>query len=102
MGAHEVQFVGMPQIVSDQSSVVSYPNPFSNLTTIEYELAQPAKVNLSVYNHLGQQVAVLADGKQTGGRQQVQWNAAGLPAGIYYCRLTAGNQSSTGKMVLVR
>jgi hypothetical protein len=36
------------------------------------------------------------------GTQQVQWNAEGLPAGIYYYRIQAGEQVGTGKMVLVR
>jgi predicted outer membrane repeat protein len=102
MGAHEVMFVGTPEVVSLQSSIVSYPNPFSNFTTFEYALEQSAKVNLSVYNHLGQQVAVVADEEQAAGLQQVRWEAEGLPSGIYFYRLTAGSQNSTGKMLVVR
>jgi hypothetical protein len=68
--------------------VQSYPNPFSDFTTLEYELEHDAKINLSIYNHLGQRVAVLVDGEQAAGKQQMLWEAAEQPAGIYYYRLT--------------
>jgi hypothetical protein len=102
MGAYEVMFIGAPEAVSRQSSVVSYPNPFSNFTTFEYEVEQSAKVNLSIYNRLGQLVAVLMDEEQAAGEQQVRWDAEGLPSGIYFYRFTAGYQTSTGKMVVAR
>ena len=53
-----------------------------------------AKVNLSIYNHLGQEVAVLVVRRQTAGRQQVRWEAEGMPAGIYFYRLAVGSQRS--------
>ena len=90
--------VGVPETVgSRQSAVGSYPNPFSNFTTLEYDLEQSANVNLSIYNHLGQWVVVLADEVQAAGRHQVQWNAVGLPSGIYYYRLTILQASPSGQ-----
>jgi hypothetical protein len=83
-------------------AVGSYQNPFSNFTTIEYEVEHSVTVNLSIYNHLGQQVAVLVDGEQAAGRQMVQWNAEGLPAGIYFYRLSIANcqlPTASGKLV---
>jgi len=92
--------VETPPVQSSKGKGQSYPNPFSNFTTIEYELEQSANVNLSVYNHLGQRVAVLVDGEQAAGRHQVQWDAEGVPAGIYFFRLlTANCQLPTGKLV---
>lgn len=83
-------------------AVTIRPNPFTSLTTFEYKLEYSAPINLSVYNHLGQQVAVLADGKQAAGRQQVIWNAEGLPDGMYYYKFTIKDQrltTRTGKIV---
>ncbi len=103
IGAYEVLFsdVNETGVPSLQFAVRSYPNPFSNSTTLEYELEQSATVNLSIYNNLGQQVAVLVDGEQPKGRLQVRWEAEGLPAGIYYFRLTTdGCRLITGKLVL--
>ena len=84
-----------------QSTVVSYPNPFSSFTTLEYELEHSANVNLSIFNHLGQRVAVLVDREQAAGRQQVRWEADGMPVGIYFYQLRAEGigQVGAGKIV---
>jgi hypothetical protein len=105
LGACEVDmlYVGVEEsaVGSRQSAVACYPNPFSEFTTLEYELGYSATVNLSIYNHLGQLVAVLVDGEQAAGRQEVRWDACDLPAGIYYYIITAGAQrlASGGKIV---
>jgi hypothetical protein len=89
--------VGVPEKVgSRQSAIISHPNPFTGFTILEYELDQSETVNLSVYNHLGQRVAVLVKGEQAAGRQQVQWNAEGLPNGVYYYRLSILPSSPSG------
>ncbi len=78
-----------------------YPNPFSTSTTIQYQLDQPSEVTLSIFNHLGEQVELIRQ-YQSSGKQQVTWNAEGLPPGMYFFTLKAGEQVATGKMVLVR
>jgi len=82
---------------SSQFTVSSYPNPFYSYITLEYELKHYAIVNLSIYNRLGQQVAALVRGEQAAGRQHVRWEAEGLPAGIYYYRLTILPASPSGQ-----
>jgi len=93
--------VGVEEVVSRQSSVISYPNPFSDFTTIEYGLEHSATVNLSIYNNFGQKMVALVDGEKSIGRHQVRWDASSLPAGIYYYRLTTADCRLTtfGKMV---
>jgi hypothetical protein len=78
-----------------------YPNPFSASTTFEYELKENAIVSLTIFNHLGQGVGMLVSEKQSEGQQRIQWNAEGLPPGIYFYRISqTGNQSLTiGKIV---
>jgi photosystem II stability/assembly factor-like uncharacterized protein len=84
----------------NHSNLLIYPNPFHNFTTLEYEIEYSANVNLSIYNHLGQRVAVLVDGEQAAGKQILRWNAEGMPSGIYYYRLTTDDcQLTTGKLV---
>jgi len=79
----------------------NYPNPFSNSTTIEYELKQPEMVSLSIYNHQGQLV-YQAEETQPQGRQQLIWNAEGMSGGIYYFRIHADDQVASGKLVKAR
>jgi len=87
----------------DRESVLSaYPNPFCDNTTIEYTLAQNTSVTLAIFNHLGQSVTTLVNKPQPKGKQQIQWNTAGLQAGIYYCRLQAGNQTFSAKLIKIQ
>lgn len=79
---------------SRRSAVSSFPNPFSDFTTFEYELEEPGEVTLTIFNHLGQQVELLVNEPQTKGKHNVQWNAEDLPAGIYFYRLAVGGQRS--------
>lgn len=85
----------------------NYPNPFSNVTTIRYILPYEAQVNLSVYNQLGQKVALLVSAKQMAGTHQVNFNAAKSGAGIYQYRLQtldANGKAITlsGKMEMIK
>ncbi len=72
----------------------NYPNPFNPSTTITYRLAEESHVRLSVFNTLGQQVAVLVDAALPAGTHTVIWNATGdegmmLPTGRYIYRMHA-------------
>lgn len=85
----------------------NYPNPFNPRTTIEFWLPYGDYVTLTVYNLLGQEVRRLADGSHDGGHHVVVWDGkdrAGVdvPSGLYFCKLLAGTDSRTGKMVLIR
>ena len=82
--------------------LIIYPNPISTSTTIEYELKEPALVTLLIYNHLGQWIETLVNKQQPKGKQQVTWDTEGLPSGMYFYRLTASNQSASGKLIVVK
>jgi hypothetical protein len=82
---------------NDLIEIGSYPNPFASHTAIEYTLPRPTAVEVAIYNLLGGRLATLVDAPQEAGRHHVRWDAAGLPAGFYYCRITtsAGVQAWT-------
>jgi Secretion system C-terminal sorting domain len=80
----------------------NYPNPFNPSTTIRYELPHESYVTLRVYDLLGQEVTMLVDGTQNAGYKSIEFNASGLPSGVYLYRLTAGNQVQTNKMTVLR
>jgi hypothetical protein len=105
MGAHEYGSIGVweASVVSRQPSAVrNYPNPFSDYTTFEYEVYTSGPVTLTIFNHLGQKVDVIVNELKDKGKYMVYWNAERLQAGVYFIRLTTGNQSSTGKMVVMK
>jgi len=86
----------------DFTLFANYPNPFNPRTTISFSLSQTAKVELAVYNPLGQEIAVLVNGRRPAGEHCVVWNAADAPSGVYVYRLHCGNRAQTGKMLLMR
>jgi flagellar hook assembly protein FlgD len=85
----------------------NYPNPFNPSTTIRFSLAQAGEAEVSIYDLLGQRVAVLVRGVQEAGPHVFQWNGRDdqgreLASGVILCRLQAGAQVETRKLVLLR
>ncbi len=80
----------------------NYPNPFNPSTTMTYHLPTPAAVRLAVYDVLGRQVAVLVNELKPPGSYQARFDGAGLAAGVYICRLSAGARVESRKMILSR
>ena len=80
----------------------NYPNPFNPSTTIEFSIPERSHVSLKVYDVLGNQVASLVDGWMEATNHQVIFNGNNLASGIYYYTLTAGNFTSTKKLILLK
>jgi hypothetical protein len=79
----------------------NYPNPFNPSTKISFALPAERFVSLAVYDLLGREVAELAGRVMEAGRHDLVWDAAGFSAGVYLYRLSAGEFSARGKMVLL-
>lgn len=79
-----------------------YPNPFNASTTIEFTLPEEAEVELSIYNILGQKIAVLFDGRKPPGKHAIAWDAGVANSGIYFARLESGGDSRAMKMLLLK
>jgi len=80
----------------------NYPNPFNPVTSIEFDLPRNEFVKLSVYNTLGQEVAVLVNNGMEAGSHTINFDASNLPSGIYIYKITAGDFTMTRKMSLVK
>lgn len=83
------------------------PNPFSEATTLAYQLATEERVEIAVYDVLGRRVKTLVNERKKPGVYEVEWRPRSqggdaLASGIYFCRMTAGEVTETQKMVLVR
>jgi len=81
---------------------VCRPNPVTGRAAIDYELAAPGPASVTVSDAGGRTVAELASGCRPAGRHSVQWDAAALPAGVYYCTLSAGGRTETVPLVKAR
>jgi len=87
----------------------NYPNPFNPSTTIHYTIPNVAlngvvgsRVQLKVYDVLGNEVATLVNEEKPAGSYKVNFDATGLSSGVYFYKLVSGNFVETKKMILMR
>ena len=80
----------------------NYPNPFNPTTSITFELPEASPVRLAVYDLLGREVQVLADGRMTAGRHEVRFEAGALPSGTYLYRLETATGAVSRAMSLLK
>ncbi len=83
------------------SEITIHPNPFSTSTIIEFETTLPERVEIRIFNQLGELIELIQKTAQTG-KQQVVWNAEGIPGGVYYCALKTENGMETLKMIKLK
>jgi len=98
-GETEVSGLGKPEVFSLSQN---YPNPFNPSTTIRYGLPNRSHVKLTVFNTLGQQVALLQNGEQEAGYHEVKFDGSGLSSGVYFYRIEAGSFVQTRKLLILR
>jgi hypothetical protein len=80
----------------------NYPNPFNPETTFKFDLSAITHVRLSVFNMLGQEIAVVLDGQKDAGRYTVQFSAAHLASGVYFYRMATDSYFATKKMIVLK
>jgi hypothetical protein len=80
----------------------NYPNPFNPATNIKFSLPKAARVNLSVYNLLGENIATLLNEEKEAGFYNVQFDASSLSSGVYIYRLTTEDFIQIKKMNFIK
>lgn len=85
----------------------NYPNPFNPSTVIRFDISSRSRIQIAVYNTLGQKVTELFNSYCSPGPHEVVWNATnsnGTPvsSGLYLYVLTIGNKRVSKKMMLIR
>ncbi len=89
-------------VIKNYSLMQNYPNPFNPTTTINFAIPNQAKVQLSVYNVIGEKVAELINQEMQAGIHSVNFNATSLGSGVYFYRLTSGSFTETKKLLLLK
>lgn len=80
----------------------NYPNPFSEMTTIPFELSEGGDVTLRIFDLLGREVAVAVNAVLPAGRHEASFDSSGLPSGTYVYRIKAAGASRSGVMTVAR
>jgi hypothetical protein len=79
-----------------------YPNPFNSSATFEFSIPQAGEVQLILYDITGREVKSLTHEFFSVGMHEIAVDAAGLPSGVLFARLTGAGQTITRKLVLMR
>ena len=80
----------------------NYPNPFNPVTEITFVLPAAGDIRLSVFDMVGQDVALIASGIYSAGLYTIIFDGADLPSGIYFYTLYNGSETFTRKMILMK
>ena len=89
--------------IPSQSSLIRlYPNPFNESITITYQIQKAEKVEIIIYDVLGQKVETLLDEKKTTGIHQVDWDGSAQASGTYYCVMNTSGTSDVRKVTLLK
>ncbi len=80
----------------------NHPNPFSGKTVISFAIVRHTPARLEILDLSGAVVARLVNEKLSPGKYSVEFDAEGLPSGVYACRLQAGDFVETKKLVVTR
>ena len=80
----------------------NYPNPFNPQTSVEYSVPKSQRVRLTIYNLLGNEVAILVDEVKHPGVYTVRWDATASPSGVYICQMRAGNFYKILKLIVMK
>jgi len=85
----------------------NYPNPFNPRTEFTVSIPEKSHVVVNIYDILGRQVALLAEGDYTAGRYRMEWTGktdvnAVAPSGVYLLIVQAGNDMIKHKMIMMK
>jgi len=81
----------------------NYPNPFNPSTQIKFGITEAANIDLRIYDALGREVAILISNQfMSSGSYNVKFDASNLASGTYVYRLTAGANTVSRKMQLLK
>jgi hypothetical protein len=92
-----------PETIRGVQLAPGRPNPAAGTTLIGFTLARAGHVTLTVHDVAGREVKrLLDDAPRDPGAHEVRFDTSALPTGLYLCRLRAGAESVTRKLVIAR
>jgi alkaline phosphatase len=102
LGQRTVAYTTSTHEVLSFSLFQNYPNPFNPATQIAFDLPQSTEIRLEVFNAMGRLVTTLWNGSRPAGHNVIRFDGGGLPSGLYFYSLNAGNREARKKMLLLK
>jgi hypothetical protein len=109
-GVYSAQFSGGSVIANNDRNLLpdrirleqNYPNPFNPTTTIPFQIQEPGRVHLNIYNSLGQKELTLINQYLLAGDYQVDFQNRQLASGLYIYQLMVNGYTVSKKMVILK
>jgi len=104
---HSPDVATVPDAIGSPPLAQNFPNPFHDATTFSFELAEPERVDLAVFDAQGRRVRLLVNEIRRAGAHQIIWDGHDdkgepLPAGVYLYRLRAAGLEYSRPAQLMR
>ena len=80
----------------------NFPNPFNPVTKIKYSIPQPGNVQIRIYNILGSEIITLVNEYKQAGTNEIEFDAANLPSGVYMYSMRVNKFIQNRKMILLK
>jgi hypothetical protein len=85
----------------------NYPNPFNPATNIQFSIPSEGKIVMRLFNVMGQEINILANGNYNRGEYTLSYNAAGMNSGVYFYSLEFYGKEGvylkdTKKLILIK
>lgn len=97
-GLQEVTII----IPTSEALLSNFPNPFNLTTIISFRLSRSSNITLKIFDMLGNEISTLINEYRNVGTHKFEYNASGLPSGVYFYQLKVGAFIQTKKMILLK
>lgn len=98
--------IGIQQISSELPAEFrlhqNFPNPFNPSTRIRFNIMSSSETEMTVFDILGKEIRTIKYGRLAPGYYEIDFDAAGIPSGVYFYRLITGEFTDTKKMIIVK
>ncbi|MEN8226061.1 MAG: T9SS type A sorting domain-containing protein [Bacteroidota bacterium] len=91
--------VGINSSPNKMDNINIYPNPFDTGIRIDYELSEPAKIQINLYDLRGKLVSYIAEDYQQAGKVSLNWEPVSIPDGTYFCVIRSGAETQSFKII---
>ncbi|MBM2813408.1 MAG: Por secretion system C-terminal sorting protein [Ignavibacteria bacterium] len=109
----KIKFENITSVVESNNGACSlvakgnYPNPFAEMTSIEFEISLSGNVEIIIYDNSGNQIHQLECQNCQAGKNSIQWNCLDknnnkVNSGVYYYEIQFKNEIQSKKMILVK
>ena len=105
LNAAETKLIGWDAGIAPQTSNISsniFPNPTNGITTVNFNMPQAGNASIEVINAIGQRVELVKQGNFAAGTQNVEFDATNYSNGVYFVKISSGDNTSTQRLVVVK